>query len=169
MYPYLLNNLEIKKPNQVWAADITYIRLVGGFCYLIAIIDWYSRYILSWKISNSMDIWFCLEALEEALNIYPYPTIFNTDQGSQFTSIKFTQNLLEKHTQISMNGRGRCLDNIIIERFFRSLKYEDIYLKEYESVKDVKEGCKNYMLFYNTQRKHSSLNYQTPFEVFSRN
>lgn len=163
IYPYLLKGLPITQPNQVWAADITYIRLSKGFCYLVAIIDWYSRYILSYRISNSLDTSFCVEALEEALEKYPAPQIFNTDQGSQFTSEVFTKILLDHHIQISMDGKGRAKDNIIIERFFRSLKYEDIYIQEYCSIPDLKLGVQDYMQTYNYLRLHESLDYKAPY------
>jgi len=167
IYPYLLKKLVIERPGQVWAADISYIPMAQGFCYLVAIIDWYSRFLLSWKLSNSMDVHFCLDALDEALRQYPQPDIFNTDQGSQFTSHDFTKKLSEKSIQISMDSVGRWADNIIIERFFRSIKWEDIYVKNYESVKEVRLGCQDYIQFYNFKRKHTSLGYQTPHHVFT--
>jgi len=167
VYPYLLRNLKITRPNQVWAADITYIRLEGGFCYLIAIIDWFSRYILSWQLSNSLDLTFCQTALEEALKNYPYPEIFNTDQGSQFTSQEFTKILMGNGIKISMDGRGRWSDNVIIERFFRSLKQENIYLYPYRTVRDVRVGCGDYMKFYNYERPHSSLDNKPPALVYN--
>lgn len=166
IYPYLLKNLLICRPNQVWAADITYIRLAKGFCYLIAVIDWYSRRILSYRISTTLDVSFCLEALQEALAKYPAPEIFNTDQGSQFTSAYFTEILLLHEITISMDGQGRAKDNIIIERFFRSLKHEDIYLREYSSVVDLKVGVAQYILKYNNVRLHESLDYRTPAELY---
>ena len=166
IYPYLLRELAITAPRQVWAADISYIPMAQGFCYLVAIIDWHSRFLLSWRLSNSLDVHFCMEALNEALSRYGYPTIFNTDQGSQFTSQVFTGALLEKSIQISMDSVGRWADNIMIERFFRSIKWEDIYLKNYESVKEVRQGCEAYIQFYNSKRKHSSLSYKTPKEVY---
>ena len=165
-YPYLLRNLPICRPNQVWAADITYIRLAKGFCYLIAIIDWYSRYILSYRISTTLDVSFCVDALQEALERYPAPEIFNTDQGSQFTSADFTEILLSRQIKISMDSKGRALDNIIIERFFRSLKHEDIYYKEYLSVPELKTGVSEYMFKYNHKRLHETLDYRTPAEVY---
>jgi len=166
VYPYLLRNLKINKPNQVWAADITYIRLEGGFCYLIAIIDWFSRYILSWELSNSLDVSFCQIALERALRCYPAPDIFNTDQGSQFTSQEYTKILMGAGVKISMDGKGRWIDNVIIERFFRSLKQENIYLYPYVTVSDVRAGCGNYMQFYNIERPHSSLHNKKPKEIY---
>ena len=164
-YPYLLRNLDINRPNQVWATDITYIWNGTGFYYLVAIIDWYSRRILSWKISNTMDTSFCIDALKEALAKYPEPEIFNTDQGSQFTSVAFTDILKDHKIKISMDGKGRASDNIIIERFWRSIKYEDILLNEYFSGIELKLGISRYIEFYNGHRKHSSLGYKTPIEV----
>jgi len=166
LYPYLLKNLLICRPNQVWAADITYIRLAKGFCYLIAIIDWYSRYILSYRISTTLDVSFCLDALREALAKYPAPEISNTDQGSQFTSSDYTEILLSRGIRISMDSKGRALDNIIIERFFRSLKHEDVYLKEYSSVAELKAGIAQYMFKYNHERLHEALDYRTPAEIY---
>jgi len=166
VYPYLLRNLNIERCNQVWAADITYIPLNGKFCYLMAIIDWHSRCILSYRISNSLDTTFCLEALKEAFKRYGKPEIFNTDQGCQFTSHAFTQELLDAGIAISMDSVGRAIDNVIIERFFRTIKYEDIYLNHYQSIKDLKKGVEKYMRFYNVQRKHSSLNKKTPYVVY---
>jgi len=166
VYPYLLRNTTINRCNQVWAADITYIPLNGKFCYLIAIIDWYSRCILSYRISNSLDTSFCLDALNQACERYGKPEIFNTDQGCQFTSQAFTQALLDKNIAISMDSVGRAIDNIIIERFFRTLKYEDIYLNRYSSIKELKIGVDCYMTFYNHKRKHSSLKKQTPYFVY---
>lgn len=166
IYPYLLKELLICRPNQVWAADITYIRLAKGFCYLVAIIDWYSKYILSYRISTTLDASFCVEALREALAKYPAPEISNTDQGSQFTGADYTEVLLGKRIKISMDGKGRAQDNIIIERFFRSLKHEDIYLKEYCSLADLKTGVAEYMFKYNHERLHEALDYRTPAEIY---
>ena len=166
VFPYLLRNLKINRPNQVWAADITYIRLEGGFCYLIVLIDWFSRYALSWELSNSLDIGFCQIALENALRRYPAPEIFNTDQGSQFTSQEFTKILIDAGIKISMDGKRRWIDNVIIERFFRSLKQENIYLYPYETVSDVRAGCDNYMKFYNIERPHSSLYNKKPKKIY---
>lgn len=165
-YKYLLRDLAITRPNQVWAADITYIRMEKGFCYLVAIIDWYSRCILSYRISNMMDMSFCIDALNEALAKYPAPEIFNTDQGSQFTSTAFTEILTVNNIQISMDGKGRASDNIIIERFFRSLKYEDIYRREYRSIAELKLGIAKYMAKYNHFRLHESLAYKTPASFY---
>lgn len=164
-YPYLLRDLEVIFPDHVWSADITYIKLLNGFAYCTAIIDWYSRYVIAWRISNTLDTSFCLEALEEALG-KGKPEIFNTDQGVQYTSLAFTGMLEKANIRISMDGRGRALDNIFVERFWRTLKYEDIYLKDYESVKEVREGLKSYFQFYNNERPHQSLNYRYPKDVY---
>jgi len=164
IYPYLLSETEVIRPLQVWSADITYIRLVKGFMYLVAIIDWFSRYVLAWRLSNSLEVEFCVEALEEALR-FGRPDIFNTDQGRQFTSHDFTKILLDREVQISMDGRGRALDNVFVERLWRSVKYEDIYLKEYRMVPELKEGLGSYFEFYNHRRPHQSLGYRTPSEV----
>ena len=164
IYPYLLKGLKIIRPNQVWAADITYIQLVRGFCYLVAIMDWFSRYVLSWRLSNTLEADFCVDCVEEALS-YGRPDIFNSAQGVQFTSKDFTQKLLDKQVRISMDGRGRVFDNIFIERLWRTVKYGDIYVKEYETVKDAREGLKIYFPNYNTERIHQSLGYRTPWEV----
>lgn len=160
-YPYLLRDLVITAPNQVWSTDITYIRLSQGFIYLVAVIDWFSRYVLSWQISNTMDVGFCLEALEQAL-AFGQPIIFNTDQGSQFTSAVFTGRLERQGIQISQDGRGRALDNIFVERLWRSVKYEEVYLKSYTSVFDAMTNLTAYFKFYNNQRLHQSLKYQPP-------
>ena len=165
-YPYLLKGLKIIKSNQVWAADITYVPLNGRFCYLIIIVDWFSRMILSYRISNSLDVQFCLEALEEALKRFGQPEIFNTNQGAQFTSNDFVNLLLSKNIQISMDSKGRAIDNVIVERSFRTIKYEDIYLKHYESILEFKTGFVKYMDFYNRRRKHSSLDNKTPLEIY---
>jgi putative transposase len=166
IYPYLLKGVQILRANQVWCADITYIQLVKGFCYLVAIMDWYSRYVLSWRVSNTLDADFCVECAREALRI-DIPTIFNTDQGVQFTSKEFTEQLLEKQVRISMDGRGRVYDNIFIERLWRTVKYENIYVQEYQSVSDVRIGLQEYFRFYNTERIHQSLDYRTPWEVYA--
>ena len=167
VYPYLLRGLNINRPNQVWCTDITYIPLKKGFLYLVAIKDWYSRKVLSWRLSNTMDTSFCISALEEALARHGIPEIFNTDQGVQFTSEAFTKILLGKNIQISMDGKGRALDNIAIERFWRSLKYEDVYVNRYPSIKEAKEGIAKYIDFYNNTRLHSSLGYGTPLEAYA--
>lgn len=167
-YPYLLRGMKIWLPNQVWATDITYIKLTGGHVYLVAIIDVYSRKILSWQISNTLDSEFCIAALEEAIAIYGVPAIFNTDQGCQFTSEAFTATLDGYGIRISMDGVNRALDNIYIERFWRSLKYEDIYLNDYRTLSELKEGIKRYMGFYNNERFHASLEYLTPNQMYER-
>ena len=164
-YPYLLNDLNIDRPNQVWAVDITYIRLKSGFVYFVAIIDWYSKYILSYRVSNSLEVSFCKEALSEAIDCYGCPEILNSDQGSQFTSYDFTDMLLDNKISISMDSKGRAIDNRIIERFFRSLKYENVYIYEYETLKDLKSGIRDYIQFYNSERLHQTLEYQTPAEI----
>lgn len=166
IYPYLLKGVEIIRPNQVWSADITYIRLSQGFAYLVVIIDWYSRYILSWRLSNSLDVEFCVEALKEALT-YGRPDIFNSDQGAQFTSEAFTGVLLEKGITISMDGRERVFDNIFVERLWRSVKYENIYLHGYQTIPETREGLKQYFDFYNTERFHQALDNKTPWEIYS--
>ena len=166
VYPYLLRDLAIERPNQVWAADITYIPMAYGFVYLVAIIDWHSRYVLSWRISTTMDTGFCLQALEEALERYGAPDIFNTDQGSQFTSQDWINRLLAVLVKISMDGRGRFLDNIFIERVWRTVKYEDVYLKRYETVRELKTGLTDYFRFYNEERLHQALDYKTPGQVY---
>jgi putative transposase len=164
-YPYLLKDLEVKSPDHVWSTDITFIRLSEGFAYCTAVIDWYSRYVISWRISNTLDTSFCLETLEDALKIGK-PEIFNTDQGVQYTSIAFTEILEKAGIKISMDGRGRALDNIFVERLWRSLKYEDIYLNDYGSMKEVRDGVKSYFNFYNNERPHQSLNYCTPKDIY---
>ena len=167
IYPYLLKNYKLTIPNQVWSTDITYIKLTNGFCYLIAIIDWFSRYVINWKLSNSLEINFCLNCLSEAIdnNKKCRPEIFNTDQGSHFTSKQFTDILNDNKILISMDGRGRCLDNIFVERLWRSVKYENIYIKDYQSIPEVKIGLTKYFNFYNHERFHQALNYQTPAKV----
>lgn len=164
IYPYLLRSVSIDRPNQVWSTDITYLPMNSGFLYLVAVIDWHSRYVLSWGLSNTLDATFCIEALEEALS-QGTPEIFNTDQGSQFTSKAFLEPLKDREIRISMDGRGRALDNIFVERFWRTLKYEWLYLNDYQEVRELKLGLREYMKFYNEQRLHSSLRYRTPQEV----
>jgi len=164
-YPYLLRGLVIDRPNQVWSTDITYIRLRQGFVYLVAIMDWFSRYVLSWEVSNSLDSFFCLWALERALQKHA-PEIFNSDQGSQFTSEAFTNRLETAGTRISWDGRGRVWDNIFVERLWRSVKWEEVYLKDYDNVPEAIDGLGSYFRFYNTQRPHQSLGYRTPHQVF---
>jgi putative transposase len=167
-YPYLLRGLDICRPNQVWSTDITYIPMQKGFMYLCAIIDWHSRYVLSWTLSNTLTTDFCLEALDEAVAMHGAPDIINTDQGSQFTSDDFTCRVKELGIRQSMDGRGRATDNIIIERFWRSLKYEQIYLHGYASNLGLFIGITEYMNFYNEKRKHQSLDYDTPATVYGR-
>lgn len=165
-YPYLLRGVPITRVNQVWSMDITYVRLKGGYVYLTAVIDWYSRFVLAWRISTTMDTRFCAEALNEALEKYGMPEIFNTDQGCQFTSTEFT-GILESHgIAISMDGKGRALDNVFVERLWRTVKQEDIYLKGYESVSACKTGLDQYFTRYNTKREHSSLEYNYPAEIY---
>lgn len=166
IYPYLLRDLKITHVNQVWSTDITYIRLEHGFCYLVAIIDWHSRYVLSWELSNTLDIDFCLRALEKAYENYGIPEIFNSDQGSHFTSPKFVNISLAKGVKVSMDGRGRCLDNIFIERLWRTVKQEDIYINHYESVREVKIGLIKFFDDYNNYRPHQSLDYLTPAQIY---
>ncbi len=168
IYPYLLRGIEITRANQVWAADITYLPMVRGFCYLVAIMDWASRKVLAWRLSNTLDVTFCIEALEEALLRFGTPEIFNTDQGSQFTSEAFTEILKARGVKISMDGRGRWLDNVFIERLWRSVKYEDVYLKAYESIPETREGLTGYFRFYNGERRHQGLDRQTPDSVYWR-
>lgn len=166
VYPYLLRNLEITKANQVWCTDITYIRMKKGFLYLVAIMDWHSRHVLSWRLSNTMESDFCVAALEEAIEKYGKPEIFNTDQGSQFTSISFTEVLKQNNVKISMDGKGRWMDNVFIERLWRSLKYECVYLQAFESGSHAKKRIGNWIDYYNTQRPHSTFGGRTPYEVY---
>jgi putative transposase len=164
VYPYLLRSVELVRPNQVWSADITFVPMRHGFMYLVAVIDWYSRYVLAWQLSNTLDGHFCLEVLHQALD-QGQPAIFNTDQGVQFTTQAFTSCLEAAGIRISMDGRGRALDNIFIERLWRSVKYEDIYLKDYATVSELEAGLAGYFRFYNHDRLHQSLAYRTPAEV----
>jgi putative transposase len=166
IYPYLLRGVHVTRPNQVWSTDITYVRLERGFAYLVAIIDWYSRKVLSWRLSNSMDASFAVACLEDALRRYGSPEIFNSDQGSQFTSTDFTKVLKRAGCKISMDGRGRALDNIFVERLWRSVKYEDIYIKGYGGMKELTTGLSDYFVFYNGERPHQSLSGRTPDEVY---
>jgi putative transposase len=166
VYPYLLRDVAITHPNQVWSADITYIPMLHGFMYLVAVIDWYSRYVLAWQLSNTLDGLFCLDALELAL-AQGRPDIFNTDQGAQFTALAFTSRLETARIRISMDGRGRALDNVFVERLWRSVKYEHVYLYEHETVLALEKGLRGYFGFYNHERPHQSLSYQTPAEVHS--
>jgi len=167
VYPYLLKDVEIVRPNQVWSADITYIRMAQGFGYLVAVIDWHSRAVLSWRLSNTLDSSFCVEALEEALGNYGCPEIFNSDQGCQFTSNEFIGVLTGKSITISMDGKGRAFDNIFVERFWRTVKYECIYINGYQNIPEVREGLTRYFEFYNKTRYHQALKYQTPWQIYS--
>ena len=169
VYPYLLRGMKIARANQVWACDITYLRLLGGFAYLVAIIDWYSRFVLAWRLSNSLDSTFCTEATEDAISIYGVPDIYNTDQGCQFTSNSFTGSIEGHGIAISMDGKGRALDNVMIERLWRSLKYEEVYLKGYseKTMVEAKEGLAKYFNLYNNERPHQSLGYNTPYEIYT--
>ena len=169
IYPYLLRNLDIDRPNMVWASDITYIRLRGGFVYLTVVMDWYSRYVLSWEISVTMDDGFCVSALERALRLNGKPDIFNTDQGAQYTGQAFTRVLKGHGIRISMDGKGRAMDNIMVERLWRTVKYEDIYIKDYETVEDLIKGLKEYFWFYNNERTHQGLGGRTPAEIYFEN
>ena len=166
IYPYLLRNLVVSRPNQEWAMDITYIPMARGFVYLAAVVDWFSRRILTWKLSITMDTSFCIEALEEALSMNEKPEIFNTDQGSQFTSETFTERLKKEGIKISMDGRGRWRDNVFVERVWKSIKYEEVYLHAYESVSQARASIGRYIDFYNTIRPHSSLRELTPDQVY---
>jgi len=165
IFPYLLRNVKITESNQVWSTDITYIPMYKSFAYLVAVIDWFSRYVLSWELSNTLDVYFCLNALDRALRSGK-PEIFNTDQGSQFTSKIYVQRILSEDISFSMDSKGRAFDNIFIERLWRSLKYEDIYLKDYQTIQELNEGLDNYFNFYNNQRSHQSLGYKTPVEIY---
>jgi putative transposase len=166
IYPYLLRGVSVTRPNQVWSTDITYIRLAHGFAYLVAVIDWYSRRVLSWRLSNTLEAGFCVDCLEDALRTHGQPEIFNTDQGSQFTSEAFTKVLLNQGIAISMDGRGRALDNIFVERLWRSVKYEDVYLKGYASMPELLFGLTEYFAFYNNERPHQGLDNRTPEAVY---
>jgi len=168
IYPYLLRDVTIERVNQVWSADITYVRLIAGFLYLVAILDWFSRYVLSWSLSNTLDSLFCVEVLERALRIAK-PQVFNTDQGSQFTSRDFTSRLEQAGVAISMDGRGRVFDNIFSERLWRTVKYEEVYLNEYRDGRQAVDGLGRYFDFYNNRRLHQSLDYRTPAEVYFEN
>ncbi len=166
VYPYLLRGLEITRGNEVWGADITYIPMARGFCYLVAIMDWASRRVLAWRLSNTLDASFCLEALEEAVAVYGVPQIFNTDQGSQFTSEEFTETVISRGIGISMDGKGRWMDNIFVERLWKSVKYEEVYLKAYNSLGEARQELKVYFDFYNCRRRHQGLDGRTPDEVY---
>jgi putative transposase len=169
VYPYLLRGVVIDRPNQVWATDITYIPVKGGFAYLCAVIDWHSRKVLAWELSNTLDAAFCVRVLEEALRRYGVPDIFNTDQGSQFTSSEFTGVLLAQKIRISMDGKGRCLDNVYVERIWRSVKYENVYLKAYDNLTAAEAGLAEYFHFYNDLRPHSTFGKHTPSEIYQLN
>jgi putative transposase len=166
IYPYLLRGVAVVRPNQVWSSDITYIRLAHGFAYLVAVIDWYARRVLAWRLSNTLEAGFCVQCLEDALRAHGRPEVFNTDQGSQFTSAAFTGVLLREGIAISMDGRGRALDNIFVERLWRSVKYEDIYLKGYASLPELLLGLTEYFAFYNGERPHQGLGNRTPDVVY---
>ena len=166
IYPYLLRKLPITRPNQVWAMDITYIPMARGFVYLAAVVDWFSRRVLAWRLSITLEAAFCIEALEEALARYGRPEIFNTDQGSQFTSTAFTEVLLKNEIAISMDGKGAWRDNVFVERLWRSIKYEEVYLKAYDSVSEARASIGRYLAFYNGRRPHSSLDRRTPDQAY---
>jgi len=166
VYPYLLRKLAVTRPNQVWAIDITYIPMARGFVYLAAVVDWFSRRVLAWRLSISMDVSFCIEAVEEALGKYGAPEIFNSDQGSQFTSMAFTGLLRDNGIAISMDGRGAWRDNVFVERLWRSIKYEEVYLRAYDTVSDARTSIGKYLAFYNGRRPHSSLDRMTPDEAY---
>jgi putative transposase len=166
IYPYLLRGLAITRPNQVWAADITYIPMARGFLYLVAIIDWFSRAVLAWRLSNTLDATFCVDSLDEALARFGVPEIFNTDQGAQFTSVAFTGRLEAAGIAISMDGRGRWLDNVFVERLWRSLKYEEVHLKAYADGREARAGIGAWIIFYNGRRPHQALGYRTPMAVW---
>ena len=166
VYPYLLRDLAVTRPNQVWATDITYVPVVGGFAYLCAVIDWHSRCVLAWELSNTLDASFCVLAVQRALAAHGTPEIFNTDQGCQFTSAEFTQPLLARGVKLSMDGKGRCLDNVFVERLWRSVKYEEIYLKSYHSLVDAHAQLDTYFRFYNERRPHSVFDGATPGEIY---
>jgi putative transposase len=169
VYPYLLRDLTIDRPNHVWATDITYVPMARGFVYLVAIMDWYSRRVLSWRVSNTLDTQFCIDALEEAIEAYGAPEIFNTDQGSQFTSEDFTNVLKEQGIKISMDGKGAWRDNVFVERLWRSVKYEEVYLKAYDSMGAARASLEVYFGFYNGERRHQSLDRRTPDSVYYEN
>ncbi len=167
IYPYLLRDVPIRERNQVWSTDITYIRMPKGFCYLVAVIDWFSRYVLSWEVATSLEASFCIDALEGALaGGSERPGVFNTDQGAQFTSMEFTARLLAREIRISMDGRGRALDNIFVERLWRSVKQEEVYIRDYQSVREAVSSLGKYFDFYNNRRLHQSLDYKTPAQIY---
>ena len=165
IYPYLLRNTSVTRPDHVWSTDITYVPLASGFMYLAAIIDWFSRYVITWRLSNTLDGSFCQEMLEEALS-QGRPEVFNTDQGVQFTAREWTERLESAGVAVSMDGKGRCLDNVFVERLWRTVKYEDIYLRRYETVPELRQGLSRYFPYYNKERWHQSLGYRTPAAVY---
>jgi putative transposase len=169
IYPYLLRNITASYSNHIWGADITYIRLAKGWCYLVAILDWFSRYVVGWELSPTMESEFCVSALKTAINNHGAPKISNTDQGSQFTGKEYIAVLENKHTQISMDGRGRCMDNIFTERLWRSLKYEEVYLKSYADIGEARRNLADYFQLYNYERPHQSIDYRTPADVYYKN
>lgn len=164
-FPYLLGNVMLVAPLEAWSTDITYIRLPNGHVYLVAVIDWFSRFVLSYRLSNSLETSFCLDALEDAIERHGKPKIFNTDQGTQFTSKEFVQAIIGRDIRFSMDGRGRALDNVFVERLWRSVKYENVYLQDYQSMLEARAGLKDYFQYYNNQRPHQALGYKTPYEV----
>jgi putative transposase len=166
IYPYLLRRMDINRPGQVWCSDLTYVRLKRGFVFLTAVMDWHSRYVLSWEVSVTMDEGFCVSSLERALRQHPHPDIFNTDQGSQFTGAAFTGVLKDHKVKISMDGKGRATDNIMVERLWRTVKYEDVYIKDYETVEELIAGLRRYFHYYNHERSHQSLEDKTPAEIY---
>lgn len=168
-YPYLLNGVTASHPNHIWGTDITYIRMESGWCYLMAVIDWYSRYVVGWKLSDTMESGFCIEAMREAITSHGIPEISNSDQGSQFTDHRFTGLLESYGARISMDGRGRCMDNIFTERLWRTVKYEEVYLKSYRDIEEARMNLSAYFQFYNNERRHQSLDYRTPNEVYYGN
>jgi putative transposase len=167
IYPYLLRGVKVSRVDEVWSTDITYIRMYRGFIYLVAVIDWFSRYVISWEISSTLDPGFCVSALDWALASGRRPEIFNTDQGSQFTSSEFTDRLITNSIRISMDGRGRALDNVFVERLWRSVKYEEVYLKDYPDMATASESLKAYFEFYNCERPHQALGYATPAKIYA--
>lgn len=169
VFPYALGDRRVSRPNEVWSTDITYLKLPHGHVFLVAIIDWYSRKVLAWRLSNTMDTHFCIEALDEAIRIYGAPIVFNTDQGSQFTSRVFTDKLIENNILISMDGKRRAIDNVVIERFWWTLKYEHLFLRDFPSLPELRIGVSEFVLYYNSRRLHQSLDYQSPNDVFNVN
>lgn len=168
VYPYLLRHVSAAYPNHVWGTDITYVRLESGFCYLVALLDWYARYVVAWTLSPHLEMDFCIANLERAFHT-AVPAIHNSDQGSHFTSPRYTDLLAQKNVQISMDGRGRCMDNVFTERLWRTVKYEDVYLKSYQNLAEAQRGLTAYFRFYNTERRHQALGYRTPAEIYFKN